>query len=246
MSQHEKSDRRPVAAAVMTASFLMLVSGSGYRVLAARLAAPVNTVPIAPADLERFPTQIGEWTGREVPLDKAIVRATDTDAHLSRGYSRHDGLESLYLYVACGVKMRDLMPHRPEVCYTGNGWTLVDRRSIDVPLTDGSTLPCNLLQFSKGALGTEEVIILDYYIVDGQYCPDVSLLRSKAWRGSGTVQYLAQVEVISAVTATLPADSATRLISTFAAESAPTIARLFENRQSNQSSDGSHELSKGE
>jgi EpsI family protein len=246
MFKYERSNCPPVVVAAMTASFLMLVSGSGYRVLAARLAAPVNTIPIAPADMDRFPSQIGDWTGQEVPLDKAVVRATDTDAHLSRAYSRRDSPGSVYLYIACGVKARDLMPHRPEVCYTGNGWTLGDRRFIEVSLSDGSKLPCNLLQFSKGALHTEEVMILDYYIVDGQYCPDVSLLRSKAWRGSGTVQYVAQVEVIIAVTATLPADSAARLISTFAAESASSIAQLFENRQGNQSSDGSHESSKGE
>jgi EpsI family protein len=246
MLKYERSNCPPVVVAALTASLLMLLSGSGYRVLAARLAAPVDTIPIAAADLERFPSQIGGWTGREVPLDKAVVRATDTDAHLSRAYLRRDNMDSVYLYIACGVKARDLMPHRPEVCYTGNGWTLADRRSIDVPLSDGSKLPCNLLQFSKGALQTEEVVILDYYIVDGQHCPDVSLLRSKAWRGSGTVQYVAQVEVISVVTAALPADSAAKLVSTFAAESASSIAQLFENRQRNQSSDESHESSKGE
>jgi EpsI family protein len=246
MFKYERSKCPPVVVAAMTASLLMLVSGSGYRVLAARLAGPVGTEPIAPAKMDQFPSQIGDWTGREVPLDKAIVRATDTDAHLSRAYSRHDGLDSVYLYIACGVKARDLMPHRPEVCYTGNGWTLEVRRSIEVPLSDGSKLPCNLLQFSKGALRAEEVIILDYYIVDGQYCADVSLLRSKAWRGSGTVQYVAQVEVMGTITPTLPANSTAKLVSTFAAESASLIAQLFENRQSNLNSDGSNESSKGE
>jgi EpsI family protein len=229
----------------MTASLLMFVCGSGYRVLAARLAAPVNTVPVATTDLDPFPLHIGDWTGRDVPLDSAVVRATDTDAHLSRAYSRRGGMDSVYLYIACGVKARDLMPHRPEVCYTGSGWTLVDRRSVEIPLSDGSLLPCNVLQFSKGTLRAEEVVVLDYYIVDGQYCADVSLLRSKAWRGSGTVRYVAQVEVIGAVTATQPADSAARLVSTFAAESASFITQVFENRDSNPNSDGSYESPQG-
>jgi len=211
----------------------MFLFGSGYRVLAARLAAPVTATPIAAAALERLPQQIGGWTGQEVPLDEAIVRATDTDAHVSRSYLRHGGLTSVYLYIACGVKARDLMPHRPEVCYTGNGWTLEDRDSVELPLIDGEKLPCNILRFSRGALDTKAVVVLDYYIVDGQYCPDVSLLRSKAWRGSGVVQYVAQVEIVAAVTATQTADSAAQLASTFAADSASAIVQLFQHPERN-------------
>jgi len=246
MLKREAPDSRWVVAAAVTASLLMLLSGSGYRILAARLAAPVNTTPIALEDLKQFPSQIGEWKGQDVSLDEAVVRATDTDAHISRQFSRSDGTESVYLYVACGVKARDLMPHRPEVCYTGNGWTLVSRRSAEVPLNDGSKLPCSLLQFSRGSLGTQEVMILDYYIVDRQYCADVSLLRSKAWRGSGTVRYVAQVEIIIAVTGTLSADSATELVRTFAAESAPSIARLFADKQAGPGPDELPEAPKGD
>jgi len=231
MLEREVTGSRWVVVAATMASLLMLLSGSGYRILAARLAAPVTTTPIALEDLERFPSQIGGWTGQDVPLDEAVVRATDTDAHISRRFSRSDSGASVYLYVACGVKARDLMPHRPEVCYAGNGWTLVNRRSTEIPLSDGSKLPCSLLRFSKGSLSTQEVMILDYYIVDGQYCADVSLLRSRAWRGSGTVQYVAQVEIVTTLAATPSADSAERLVCTFAAESALSITALFGHRQ---------------
>lgn len=234
MTKHDIPNRQSVIVAATAASFLMLVFGIGYRVLAARLAAPVNTAPIDPAVVEQFPMQIGGWTGREVPLDEAIVRATDTDAHLNRRYSRHSGMESVLLYVACGVKARDLMPHRPEVCYTGSGWTLMDRRSVNLPLSDGIELPCNLMQFARGALNTEKVMVLYYYIVDGKYSRDVSLLRSKAWRGSGTVGYVAQVQVVVPITAMLTADSAQRTVSDFAGESASLIARLFEGAEGNE------------
>lgn len=221
--------RQSVIVAAVAASFVMLVFGIGYRVLAARLAASVNTAPIDPAVMERLPLQIGGWAGQDVPMDEALVRATDTDAHVNRRYSRHSGMESVSLYVACGVKARDLMPHRPEVCYTGSGWTLMDRRSVELPLNDGTELPCNVMQFARGALNAEKVMVLYYYIVDGQYCQDVSLLRSKAWRGSGAVRYVTQIQIVVPITVTLPADSAQRIISDFAGESASLIARLFEN-----------------
>ncbi|MFC1795268.1 exosortase-associated EpsI family protein [Planctomycetota bacterium] len=228
---------RPVMIAAITASFLMLFLGLGYRVLAARLAAPPNTTPISSAALELLPLQIGDWIGREVPLDEAIVRATDTDAHINRSYSRSNSLEFISLHIASGVKARDLMPHRPEVCYTGAGWTLFDKRSMELPLSDGTKLPCNVMQFSRGTLATKKVVVLDYYIVDRQYCGDVSLLRSKAWRGSGTVRYVAQVQIVTSIPSNQTADSATRAVSAFAVESASLISRLFEDAEEDQQSD---------
>jgi len=237
MAQSDKLGRRSVMAAAVVASFLMLVFGLAYRVVAGRLAAPATTTPIDPATVQRFPMQIGEWMGQDVAIDEATVRATDTDAHINRRYSRQGSLESVNLYVACGVKARDLMPHRPEVCYTGNGWTLTERRSVELSLSDGTKLPCNIIQFSRGGLNTQKVLVLDYYIVDGQYCSDVSLLRSKAWRGSGTVKYVAQVQVVTSITAIMTADSATRSVSAFAVDSVASIAGLFENTEGNPTSE---------
>jgi EpsI family protein len=246
MMESEKPNRRPAIAAAVAASCLMLVFGLAYRVVAAKLEAPVDTTPISPDALARFPMQIGDWTGEEVPLDEAIVRQTDTDAHLNRRYVRGGGLEYVSFYVACGVKARDLMPHRPEVCYTGAGWTLTDRRSMELPLSDSAKLPCNIMQFSRGALNTQKVVVLDYYLVDGQYCADVSLLRSKAWRGSGTVRYVAQIQIVTSVTATLDAEAAAKAVRDFALESAALTASLFDDPETNRSEDELHGSPKGQ
>jgi EpsI family protein len=225
---HDKPNLRPVIVAAVVASVLMLSFGLMHHALAARLAAPTGKTPIDPNVLAAFPVQIGSWAGRDVPMDEAVVRATDTDARINRLYTRDNGLKSVSFYVACGVQARDLMPHRPEVCYTGNGWTLVTRSSLELPMSDGKRLPCNVIQFSRGALNAQKVVVLDYYLVDGEYCADVSLLRSKAWRGSGAVGYVAQVQIVSPITETMAGDAATRLVSGFAVESAPLVARMFE------------------
>jgi EpsI family protein len=233
-------NRRPVLRAALAASLLMLVFGLAYRVVAARLEAPIDSTPISPAALTQFPLRIGDWTGEDVPLDEDIVRATDTDAHLNRRYSRNGGLEVVSFYIASGVKARDLMPHRPEICYAGAGWTRTDRRSEGLTLRDSVRLPCTIMQFARGALNTQKVAVLDYYLVDGQYCADVSLLRSKAWRGSGTVRYVAQVEIIAPVTATVNAETAIRTICDFAVESAALTRSLFDDPGTNQSEGESH------
>lgn len=222
-----ESHIQPVIRASLVVSLLLLFSGLGYRVIAAQLAGPVNTITMSSEALEKLPMQIGTWRGQPKPLDEAMVQATDTDAHISRIYTQSTTPGNVWLYVACGVRARDLMPHRPEVCYTGSGWTLDDRRFEELPLSHGSKLPCNVFQFSRGSLRNERIMILYYYIVDGQYCHDVSLLRSKAWRGSNKVGNVVQVELAASIPSSLALDSTARRINAFATASAPPIYELF-------------------
>ena len=227
MTQNPKLNPKPAVVAAAAATFLMFIFGLAFRLLAAQLAADVDKAPINPAALQQFPIQLNDWTGQDVLMDEYIVRMTDTDAHIKRRYSRRGGLESVMLYVGSGVKARDLMPHRPEVCYIGAGWTLKDRRSVELPLSNGIKLPCNILQFSRGYLSKEKVVVLDYYLVDGQYCRDISLLRLKVWRGSGAVGYVAQVQIATSIVASQTAHSARTTVSEFAVESALPLADLF-------------------
>ena len=237
----DNANRRLVVVAAIVASFLMLIFGLTHRALLARLVVFENKTPIDPAALERFPLQIGDWTGRDVPMDEAIVDATGTDAHISRRYSRNSGLESVSLYVACGV---NALCHRPPACYIGSGFSLVDRRSMELLLDDGIKLPCSIFQFFHGGLDTKKVTVLYYLIADGQYFGDVSLSLLQAERGIRAVGYVAQVQIIAS-TESLTADSATRLVSAFAVDSALSITRLFEALEEDRSSDEFHESLKG-
>jgi EpsI family protein len=236
MIKNKKSNRKSVIVASVTAIFLMLLFGIMYRIMYARLSAPVETPLISADALEKLPMQIGDWTGQDAPLDENIVRATDTDAHVSRSYSRFSDSERVWLYISYGMRARDLMPHRPEVCYTGNGWTLINRHSVELPLSDGMKLKCNTFEFSRGTLNKEKIAVLDYYIVDGQYSRDVSLLRSKVWRGSGAVGYVAQVQIVASIRASLTKDAVSNMISSFAVESALPISRLFESIEESENS----------
>jgi EpsI family protein len=229
MKETKISHHQSVIFATLTASVIMLASGLTYRVLATRLATPSQKVPIDPSRLAQFPMEIGDWTGQDVALDEAIVRRTGTDAHLNRRYINQTGLEAVSFYVAYGVQARDLVAHRPEVCYIGNGWALMDKRFLELPLGDGTMLPCNVMQFSRGGLLTDKLVVLDYYLVDGQYCHDVSLLRFKAWRGSGTVDYVVHVQITTPVIEIRGEGSVeTKRVSDFAIASASVLAGIFE------------------
>ena len=191
---------------------------------------------ISPETLEGLPVQIGGWTGREVPLDETIVERTDTDAHINRQYSRHDGRESVALYVASGSTW-EMMFHRPEVCYPASGWTLIDGDALELPVHNGMTLPCSIFRFSRGELQTREVVVLYYCIADGLPYSNISLLRSRVWGALAAVDRFAQVQIVVSSGGILTTDAMIRTVSDFAVESASSIAQLLDDAAEDRPSD---------
>ena len=204
---------------------LISSSGVGYRVAAARFAHTRGSVSLHRGTLRALPLQIGEWSGAEAPLDELTIENTDTDDHVSRSYTRQGGTEAVSLFIGYGVRIRDLMPHRPEVCYTGVGWTLDESRNLELRTADGSTLPCQVHTFHRGGPGAQRIAVVNYYIVDGEYCADVSLLRSKAWKFKNKVGYVAQVQITSSADPLRVAEQ--RPACDFAMDSAPQIRKLL-------------------
>jgi len=234
-AKNEHPDRRPIVA-VIAATVMMLVSGVAFHTLVVRVRGPMTGLPIAPETLEGFPMQIGGWTGREVPLDETIAGKTDADAHINRQYSRHNGRESVGLYVAYGGTW-EMMFHRPEVCYPGSGWTLIDGDLLELPVHNGMKLPCSIFRFSRGELQTREVVVLYYCIADGLTCSNISLLRSRVWGALAAVDRFAQVQIVVSSEGILTSDAMIRIVSDFAVESASSIAQLLEDAAEDRHSD---------
>lgn len=222
----EKTSKRPVIAAATAAVCLLVAGGVGHRLLSRQLDMAVGKTRIPAGTLARLPLKLGDWTGKDVPLKPAVIRRTDTDDLINRVYLR-GGVESVGLFVGAGIRARDLSPHRPEVCYPGAGWTLLETNDVTVPLEDGSDLSCRILRFSRTGLMAKTITVLNYYIVNGQYCPDVSLLRSKIWRGSKGIRYVAQVQVNAAGSQFLSAEESDRAVRAFGARSAKGILALL-------------------
>jgi EpsI family protein len=200
---------------------VLLLSGLGYRLAAAKYAQISTSTPLPAGTLARIPVQIGDWKGRDVELDPAIIKFTDTDDRLNRLYrNRRD---TVNLYVAYGVRIRDLAPHRPEICYVGAGYLLDRRKEMDLKSADGTTLPVQIQTFTRGELQREQVTVLNYYLVNGVYSADVSGLRRQAMRLDRSHSYSVQVQITSSG-ASEPAETAVRA---FAEESAPAIRDLI-------------------
>lgn len=210
---------------IACASVLMLAGGLNYRATAARYARDPASAPLPAGTLAKLPLQMGDWLGVDSPMEESIVEATDTDDHLSRVYENRAANQAVSLFVGYGIRLRDLTPHRPEVCYPGNGWTADGAKDIEVSLADGSTLACRVLRFRRGGLSNDSVTVLCYYIVDGEYCADVSLLRSKSARADADGSFSVQVQIVSG--GGLLDSSAEPAVKAFAAVAAPQLLRLL-------------------
>lgn len=202
---------------------LLLASGGAYRIAEARFVAAPPGVRLPAGTLAHLPLQLAGWSGQDVPLDERIIQATRTDDHLNRRYRQ--GGASVFLWVAYGVRLRDLLPHRPEVCYVGAGWMLERTEGLELKTSEGLPLPCQLQFFRRGGLEAERTVVLNYFLVSGQYSRDVELLRKSAWR-AGARAYSAQMQVSCPGPFVERGEEAVRQ---FAAESAPAIRALVEN-----------------
>lgn len=218
----------PLTSGAITAIVLLLVIGAGFRVLTARLNSTAGYESLEPGTLARLPFQIGDWIGQDIPMGERIREATDTDDLLSRQYVRPNSGEVVHLYVAYGARARDLAPHRPEVCYRAAGWVLQETEAVDLPTSDGRSVPARSLLFSHGGFDLSTLIVVNYFIVDGEYSPDFSLLRSKIWKGSQAVRYISQVQIACSETAFRDREAARSAAIAFACDSASAIHSVLQ------------------
>lgn len=223
-SPPEQNDRRSAVRgsrrAALAAACVILAGGVFSRWLSAAYDAS-NPPVLGPGALDRIPMQIGSWTGRPRPLDEAIVRAADLDSYVLRSYSRL-GRESVGLYVGFGIRVRDLAPHRPEVCYPGNGYTLREQHALRIA-AGKSELPARLLVFSSAGLGATNVAVLTFYIVDGRIVDDVSGFRWRMWAGQNAADYVAQVQITTVFGTEERSSAARSVVEEFAADAATLI-----------------------
>ena len=218
-SSTHRAVRRSSAAAVA----VLLMTGLGYRSLMAWYEAPAGHAAIPPGSLARLPLEIGGWSGQDVAIDPRVVAAADAEDHVFRTYTR--GGQSVVLWIAYGIRLRDLAPHRPEVCYPGRGWTLEEASTAELP-SAGSGAGCQLHRFSRGGLQRNGAVVLSYYVVNGQHCADVSMLRRQAWRGAAAgPQYALQVQVFSEAE---PSAAAVQAVQAFAEDSVRIIRRTID------------------
>lgn len=180
---------------------LLTLSGIGYRVLASRLQLAIDSPITLPVPLRVFPTEIGNWMGKDVPLPKNIQRVAAVDDFLSRLYINRTDNQWANVYIPYTARPRTMMGHRPQICYVGGGWTHDSTEQSQVISSAGRTIPCLVHHFHKPAPQNDEIVVLNFYIVNGLFTNNENVFTGIGWRtpniAGNPARYVAQVQISS-------------------------------------------------
>ena len=74
----------------------------------------------------RLPMDFGEWRGTDISYDESVFQVLGADATFLREYKNGEG-GTVYLYLGYyGDMQKADLSHAPIICYTGQGWTILD------------------------------------------------------------------------------------------------------------------------
>ncbi|HKI18619.1 MAG TPA: EpsI family protein [Isosphaeraceae bacterium] len=104
--------------------------------------------------LASIPMELGDWRGKDEPVDPDIIDRSQTTEYLNRAYDspKHPGLTMrLWInYSRVGTNLR----HTPEICLPSGGWTKVESQTRELKISngDGRAIPVMRLGYTRGDL----------------------------------------------------------------------------------------------
>lgn len=192
--------RLPASILAVTA---LVFSGAVYRVAAFHLKHIVETAIALPVPLRAFPTTISNWVGKDIPIDENIRRLTANDDFINRLYENKSDNKWANVYLSYSARPRTMLGHRPDVCYAAAGWIHDRTERSEVILHSGRKIPVLIHRFHRAGLRYDEIVVVNYYIVNGRITAEEKGFTGLAWRtpniAGNPARYVAQVQISSVV-----------------------------------------------
>lgn len=82
---------------------------------------PAHALQAAAARLEHVPVRVGDWLGRDVPMDPEVMERSGLTACWTRRYVREQSGQGVTVVLMCG-RAGPTSVHTPEACYGGAGY----------------------------------------------------------------------------------------------------------------------------
>ena len=196
------SCKKAISLALSLAFILLILSGVIYRVAASRLKLVPNPLPIS---LSAFPSKVGNWVGSELSIattTKEYMQKNFADDFLSRRYvnSATKAWADVYI-VYCTSRPGGILGHRPRVCYPGNGWIHDSTEPTQVMSRTSRKIPCLIHRFHKPSPRHDQIVVLNFYILNGQITVDENEFSGpfsrKLNRGGDQTRYISQIQISS-------------------------------------------------
>jgi hypothetical protein len=106
------------------------------------------------SSLHSIPLVMGDWVGRDEPVDADIVDRSQTTEYLNRMYERRKqpGVR-LRVWINYSLRGNNLR-HTPEICLPSGGWSKIESvtRVINVPLDSERAIEVMRLGYARGEL----------------------------------------------------------------------------------------------
>jgi hypothetical protein len=217
-----KADRAVSKRACVFALIAMAICGFAYKTIAYRLYQSADSKASLPVALKTFPIAIGDWLGKDIPLEQSVAQAAGNDDFCNRVYVNKNTNSWANVYIAYSIRPRTMLGHRPDACYVGAGWIHDSTEPSSFVSKSGIKIPCLLHRFHLPQPRQEELVVLNFYIINGQTSARESGFSGIEWRApniNGDIaHYVAQVQISSALE---------NLVRAAAADTADSILRFF-------------------
>lgn len=195
------SSKAPSSLGWLLAISVLFAAGVFHRTVVSHLKTSLNTPVQLPISLSEFPTEIADWVGQDVSIPDNVIRIAGSDDYFYRIYRHKSTGHWVNVYVSYSGRPRTMVGHRPEVCYGAAGWICDGTISSEFQRTDYQSAPCQIHRFRKPGPYGSEVVVLNYYILNGQIMNSESGFSGIAWRtpniAGNPARYVAQVQIIS-------------------------------------------------
>jgi hypothetical protein len=178
---------------------IMILFGSTYRAASSRLEKLTENRLNLPVALKDFPETINSWTGKDMKLSESVLKTAGNDDYVNRVYLNADASNWINLYIAYSARPRTMLGHRPDVCYVASGWVKDSTEKSSFTTAGGKVLPCLIHRFYKPNGNRDELVVLNFYIVNGITSNDEELFSGLQWRTpnieGNIARYVAQVQI---------------------------------------------------
>ncbi|MDH7599262.1 MAG: EpsI family protein [Sedimentisphaerales bacterium] len=198
-------DTRQTILATIAAILVLVAGGLAYRRLAPAWKGTGQQVIRLPVPLSSLPAELSGWSGQDVnipQITQEYMRQNFADEFISRRYiNRQKGMVVDLYTVYCASRPAEILGHRPGVCYPAHGWIHDRTDPIEVVTASGRRIPCQLHRFHTPLPNYQEIVVLSFYVVNGQLTTHEQSFTGLIDRGPNIdgdpARYVAQVQISS-------------------------------------------------
>jgi hypothetical protein len=184
---------------------LLLLGGYAHRRVRAYIDAGTIHVDSS-LNLKSFPKTIYGWDGNDLDIPATTVsymQQNFADDYFSRRYINNEKHAYADVYVVyCTTRPASIIGHKPQVCYVNSGWIRDITEKKSFTSRSGKELPCLIHRFHRPVGNYAEVVILNFYVVNGRVLTDENEFSGLMGRtpniGGKEAKYVSQIQISSA------------------------------------------------